>query len=188
MTTNYKLGIVGTRVILAVGLLLVQSVMANPLLFSRNQTATATTTKSYMTPGTATTTLVFDSNAGGDSFASDSATLFLQLTGSTTPSNAAVATTTFKVTFEYAHSILGTDCLTDQTLCDWYSDGIVATTTKLGWQTEKGVLVASTTPTKIFLDVPTPTRYVRANISVANITSNLNGAVWAQFIAQKQRQ
>lgn len=153
-------------------------VRANPLFFLIGQsanTSTATTTVSYMTPGTATTTIgSFDLGTGDSQFGADSAILALQLTGSTTPvAGSAVATTTYNVAIEQS-----------QDAVDWYYNGAISTTTTLGWETVSGSLIASTTPTKITVSVPTATRYVRAVISIP--AGSTNGAVWAQFIARRQ--
>lgn len=161
---------------------------ANPSFFVRSQSATATSTVSYMTPGTATTTIPsFDLGVSGAQGA-DSAVLALQFTGSTTPNNSAVATTTYNVAIEYS-----------QDNVDWYSDSYsqFGTTTvaqnittqtsrsiSLGTQTIKGSLIASTTPTKVVINVPSPMRYVRAIISVA--IGSTNGSVWGEFVAKRQ--
>ena len=127
----------------------------------------------YMSPLVGTTTIAFDSMANGNPYGVESAILALQFTGSTTPTNVSVATTTYNVNIEYS-----------QDSVDWYSESKVSTTTTLGWETIGGVLIASTTPTKIFVDVPTPTRYTRAIITIP--AGSTNGAVWAEFIARKE--
>src|SRR3990167_8149492 len=158
MTINYlKYGIVSVLILAIIVMFSVSFVQANPSFFIRQNDGTgttATTTKlGYLTPGTATTTVYFVSQANGNPFGAESAILALQLMGSTTPANTAVATTT-----------------------------------QLGWQTNNGVLVASTSATKEFITVPTPTRYTRAVISVStSVTSNLNGSVWGEFIAKKEQ-
>lgn len=173
---------------------------ANPSFFLRNQTANATTTLSYLTPGAATsTTPTFDLGAGGGQ-GGDSAILALALTGSTTPSNATFATTTYSVAIEYSQGGNGNDCVATPTSCDWYADGMFPATTTtsvgisgtkvhtitLGTETLNGIKLASTTPTKVLYEVPAPTRYVRAVISVVPGANATNGAVWAEFIAKRQ--
>jgi len=191
MTINYlKYGIVSVLILAIIVMFSVSFVQANPSFFIRQNDGTgttATTTKlGYLTPGTATTTVYFDAQANGNPFGAESAILALQLMGSTTPANAAVATTTFNVALEYAQA--GENCISAPTSCDWYPNFVLATTTQLGWQTNNGVLVASTSATKEFITVPTPTRYTRAVISVStSVTSNLNGSVWGEFIAKKEQ-
>ena len=186
MTINLKYTAISALILAIVLMFGVSFVKANPSFFIRQNNGTTTTATStplgFLTPGTATTTVYFDSLANGNPFGAESAILALQLTGSTTPNNVAVATTTYSVLLEYAQA--GSNCITAPTSCDWYSKHTVATTTKLGWQTEKGVLVSSTTPTKIFMDVETPTRYTRAVISIP--AGSTNGSFWAEFVAKKQ--
>lgn len=187
MIMNLKYTAVITLILAIVMMFSVSFVQANPSFFIRQNNGVSTTATStmlgYLTPGTATTTIYFDSQANGNPYGAESAILALQLTGSTTPvAGSTVATTTYKIGIEYAQA--GENCITSPTSCDWYSDSSFATTTTLGWQTEKGVLVASTTPTKIFVDIPTPTRYTRTIISIP--AGSTNGAVWAEFVAKKE--
>jgi hypothetical protein len=196
-----KYGILSAGILSLVLTFSVSFTKANPSFFLRGRSAALTTTLNYMTPGAATSTIgslasdgtvlgYLDLGQGGAQGA-DSAVLALQFTGSTTPSNAAVATTTFSVAIEYS-----------QDNVDWYSDsysGFGTTTVAqnfttqhtqtvtLGTQLLNGVLVASSTATKILFNVPTPTKYVRAIVSIpTNVTNNLNGAVWGSFVAKRQ--
>lgn len=153
----------------------VSFVKANPSFFIRSGNGATSTPLGFLSPGAATTTIpVFDLGVGGAQGA-DSAILALQFTGSTTPTTAAVATTTYNVALEYSQDNI-----------DWYSStgGGFATTTTLGTQTLNGTLIASTTPTKIFLVVITPTRYIRGLISIPN--GSTRGSVWGEFIAKRQ--
>lgn len=158
---------------------------ANPSLFTTNQTATATTTVTYITPGLATTTLSYDSNLlGGDSFASNGAALVVHFSGSSSAS-------ILNIDLQYSHDNI-----------NWYSiaggsdidNGIGSTSpsmtnpTVVTWQfassTQDKLTVTngnSATSTRL-LNVDMPTRYVRAIFYM----QTGNGAVWAQFIAQKQ--
>lgn len=162
---------------------------ANPSFFIRNGNGATTTPLGYLSPGTGTTTIsAFDLGRSGNQGA-DSAILALQFTGSTTPSaGSLVATTTYNIAIEYS-----------QDSVDWYSDMYSAfgTTTvsqnisaplvraiTLGTQTTLGRVVSSTTPTKILINVPSPTRYVRAFVTIP--TGSTNGSVWGEFIAKRQ--
>ena len=155
---------------------------ANPLEFLVENSATgsisaSTTALGYLSPGAGTTTVAYDSyNYGNaDQYATNALSLVLQFTGSTTPINGTVATTTYNVAIEYSQDNL-----------DWYTanGGLLATTTALGWETSKGVLIASTTPTKLLLNLTAPTRYVRAIVSIP--LGSTNGSVWGEFIGQKE--
>ena len=163
------------------------SAFANPLSFSRTQTATATTSPVYMTAGTATTTLTHDFGTGNN-FSGDSASLLVQLAGSSTA-------TVLNIDVEYS-----------QDGADWYA-------TSIGWNADVGVSTTSpalgplqqiafqfasstinrsvvtnansATSTRI-VKIPTPTRFVRAILTLA--TGSTRGAVWAEFIGKKQNQ
>ena len=173
MTLNLKYTAIFGLVLAVVLMFSVSFVKANPSFFIRSGNGTPSIPVGYLSPGAATTTITaFDLGVGGAQGA-DSAILTLQFTGSTTPFNSRVATTTYQVVLEYS-----------QDNSDWYSLNAVATTTTLGWQTVKGVLIASTTPTKTYVTVPTPTRYVRGIITIP--AGSTNGSVWGEFIAKRQ--
>lgn len=159
---------------------------ANPSYFQVPvQTATATTTVTYMTTGAATTTLTFDSyyiNSLGTNTKTDSITLFTQFLASSTAS-------VLGINFEYS-----------QDGVDWYSNnlsfGNTATTSSviylqppssLSWtfasSTTNGVLQATTTPEKKAVTVQLPTRFVRAIYTLTGTP----GAIWAQFIPSRER-
>jgi len=176
---------------------------ANPLQFNAGaKTATATTTLTYMTPGTATsTTLVYDSyEIDGknqtnqyNTWVPDKAHLLLQVNASSTAS-------VFRVDLEYSN---GTNCQTTPSACDWYGDGMFATTTNpvslnakeyLQWTfasstiggvpTSTGLTGASVTNNRDnrIIEIPVPLRFVRAVISV----TGANGAVYAEIQPLKQ--
>lgn len=166
---------------------------ANPSFFNRKGTnaTLATSTQAFITPGAATSTLTYDLGLGAAQGA-DSAILALAFTGSSTPSNSALATTTYNVSIEYSQDGI-----------DWYGDGMFPSTTTpnvgvgaakthsitLGTQTTGGSLIGSTTPTRVLFEVPTPTRYVRAVFSIPlqlNGTNNANGALYAEFVSKRQ--
>lgn len=163
---------------------------------------TATTTVAYMTPGAATTTYYMNT----DLYASKGVNqleFVLQVIGSSTPFASLTSTTTVNVAFEYAQS--NGDCITNPNACDWYSDttGDIASTTysglsitapkvhtlTLGTNTINGLPVATTSPTRRAIDVPMPTRYVRAVVTLPTFNGavlNTNGSVWGAFIAKKE--
>lgn len=158
---------------------------ANPSFFTTNQTATATTTPSYLALGSGTTTLSYDASLiTGDSFASNGAALLVNFSGSSSA------------------SILNIDIQYSQDNINWYSiaggsdidNGIGSTSpsmtnpTVVTWQfassTQDKLAITngnSATSTRL-INVDMPTRYVRAIFSIQTGA----GAVWAQFIAQKQ--
>lgn len=159
---------------------------ANPLRFPATvSTAAATTSPTYMTPGTATSTITYDAWAnGGGSQAFDKATLLLQMTASST-------STTYNVSVEYSQDGI-----------DWYSDALLQSTTATSTQsysvatpisysvkyastTPGGGLVLATSNTALrAITVPTPTRYVRVFTALA--LGGTNGAIWQQIVGQKQ--
>ena len=161
---------------------------ANPSVFNQDSgtngcvTAAATTTLSHMTPGAATTTL--NCALKGDDYAANKAYLIVISNASSSPDTA------FRVDLEFSHdSTTGTDGT-------WFADFIDAK----GTTTPSGVRnlnvanafvwgnVASTSSnfrTKIF-EIPVPTKYMRAVISIPVGTVNLNGAVWAKIVTQKE--
>ncbi len=131
-------------------------------------TTTATTTRTQLFPGTATTTFAYDTYSGGIAQPADTATLLLQQTASSAPA-------LLSVTFEYS-----------QDGVDWYGDSLdIATTsifvsmaqnTTYQWQS------SSTAVQKKAITVKTPTRYVRALFSASNATTS----VWAQIVPKRE--
>lgn len=163
------------------------------------QSASATTSPSFMTPGTATTTVVYDSfqingtnqsQGGSSAFATDEAVLLVQMTASST-------FTQMNISFEYSNDRV-----------DWYQDNLLAmpaqeaTTTptrsiasanSVVWRYAsstpgQGVVSATNNLDMKALTVPTPTRYVRAIFTLATTSGAFidNGAVWAQFVPKKE--
>lgn len=155
------------------------------------KTATATTTPAVMTPGTGTSTVVYDSyNINGTNEQTtgvvsdtDEAALLVQFTASSTASK-------LKIAYEYSQDDV-----------DWYQDGITilfaSSTTgiistnipnSMSWTFAStsvggaGILASNNFATEI-LPVVTPTRYVRAVIS----DTGANAEVWAQFVPKKQQ-
>lgn len=172
-------------------------VQANPSFFVYGQnTAVATSTVVYMTPGTATTTLIQPTVTNGNPTVMNTATFLVQFTGSSTASN-------INIEFEYATAFSGTNCQTTPASCDWYKDGlygangvISTTTTPVGLGTRNVYnLPFSTTPlagqsgtatrTNKILNVQTPAQYVRAVITMP--AGSANGAIWAEWLPLKQQ-
>jgi hypothetical protein len=168
---------------------------ANPLFFvSSAQTATATSTLTFMTPGTATTTLYFDSSVGAPGKAVDKAVLLTQLTASST-------NTKLNIGVEYSNGVAGTDCTLVPTACDWYADeqqnSVTATTSQAyqigtpitySWTyastTQGGAAVGNSNIGLKVITLPMPTRYTRVFYSLG--IGGTNGAVWGQIIPQRQ--
>lgn len=149
---------------------------ANPSSVSATvQTATATTSPAYMTPGTATSTLTFDAYAntgyGGLNTIADKAALLMQFTGSSTSA-------VLGIKYEYSQDGI-----------DWYTNfmlgpaGLSTTTavTNLATPTSITWTYSAATP-KAIITVPTPTRYVRAVFSI----TGANGSIWAQVAPVKE--
>jgi hypothetical protein len=154
-----------------------KTVSANLAYFLRVESATATSTLSYMTPGTATTTISIDGGAS----ALDSALLTFQYTASGTAP-------VLKARVEYSSDKI-----------DWYPQMTAigqATTTliatpfleysfTLSTTTDNG---GSGTSARVHgsLDIPTPTRYTRVKFYVP--ASGGNGALYTELTAKKQSQ
>lgn len=184
MTTKNKIliGLFGVGVVAAA--ISPFFVSASPLYFpSTSKTATATSTLSYMTPGTATSTLAYDSYTAGDNFKTDMASLLVQTTAS---SSSAV----FNISIEYSQDGI-----------DWYQDNLssfqasstpgttnVSKFNSLTFTAASSTIdgVLSNAPQSRVINVMMPTRFVRAVISVG--IGSANGAVWAQWIPAKQIQ
>lgn len=155
---------------------------ANPSYFVRCQTASATTTVAYMSPGAATTTLTMPSsqcNMSGVT-AVDSAILHIQYTASSTGPT---------LVFRVEHSQDGVD---------WYPETVAlaanATSTQLSGDsaTYKWIMATSTdnggsgTSARLMRSytITTPTAYTRVIFSVP--ASGGNGALWASLVAKEQ--
>lgn len=147
------------------------------------QTATATSTITYMSPGVATTTLTLDTYSSGNPRLAYNATLLIQFVGTSTA------------------SILNTNIQYSQDGIDWYQDGgsltnNFATTTKpfdIGQVNTFNYTFSSTSPSlgaaisatsTRAVRVNTPTRYVRALFTMP--IGSANGAIWAQFVPIKE--
>ena len=178
---------------LSVYFISIQVVSANPSFFLRSvSSSVGTSTITYMTPGAATTTEVFDTGASGAGSV-DSAVLAIQFTASSTAS-------TLAWRYEYSQGGSGLSCVVTPDSCDWYPEdeelsSLATSTVHVRTFSEHTWLFASSTPggaavatstsraTKM-VNVPTPTRYVRAVFYVP--AGSLNGAVWKEFISKRQ--
>ena len=170
-------------------------VMANPQFFqTESGTAAATSTVSYMTPGTATTTLVIDS--------------FKLVQSSTeTPNPTAYNALSLAIQFEATStsSSLARYYEYSSDNIDWYPENEVTTinaTTTIEIQHRKLYqfsFPATSTPLSNaelpvtngkarvhkIVDVPILARYVRVNFYIP--VGSTNGAVWAEFMPRKER-
>lgn len=164
---------------------------ASPTFVQVNSTASATSTLTYLTAGTATTTLVYDSykyNGTGEINGKQTFTLGVQFTGSSTASALA---------WRYEYSNNG-NCEGDEDACDWYLGNINtnenATSTFYSlYQTHNLIHASSTMGTMTnaqdrmenIFEVPIMARYVRAVFYVP--VGRGNGAFWAEAIGIKPR-
>jgi len=155
--------------------------LANSSFFLPNTpTATATTTVAYMTPGTGTTTLSYDSFQGGQYRSTDKSVMLIQFTASSTLGI---------LNWRYEYSVDGVD---------WYGDSLnvststsvqsafnVAPFTTYTWTYASSTLGTSVSGTAFkAVTVPTPTRYFRA-VFTDPIGAG-NASVWAQFVPQRE--
>lgn len=181
---RFELGAIAIFAVICLVLSSWTFVKANPSYFTRANgilcgSLTATTSPTFMTAGTATTTVTFDSGCA-TSNSQDSSVLSMQLTASST-------NTKLAVNFEYSQDNI-----------DWYQSNLSAQATTTPVQdisTAQSYLwsFASTTPglgapagTRQMktIVVPTPTRYVRAVFTIPS--GSTNGAIWAEFDAKRQ--
>lgn len=179
---KYKLPII----LIAIGLIAFATVsFAMPSFFPTNaSSAVATTTLNYFTPGTATTTIVYDvyslagtnQTSSGNRYAADKATLLLQFTASSTSS-------VLVSTVEY--SMDGIDWYQNNT--ETYAAGAIAvaipnTYTWTFASTTSNGLIQLTKNNKA-ITIATPTRFVRVVLSM----TGANGAAWAAIQPMKQQ-
>jgi len=198
MKKKYIAGLIGL-VLLVVG----ATVYANPKFFlSRTATAVATTTVSYMTPGTSTTTLTYDtwSNPDNSTIIRNERlaqlSLGVQIHASSTVDNA--TSTRLQWHYEYSNDNV-----------DWYPESVFshtnnATTTVDITDFHQYELLTSSSSVSGFsitdafrdyriVDVPVLTRYIRVifslkddSVGIAGLEPENNGAVWAEFIPLKE--
>ena len=171
---------------------------ANPIRQAPpSSTASATTSPTFMTPGTATTTVYLDSFAGGSTQQYDAVSLLTQLFASSTA-------TTLNMTVEYSDGVAGVDCTATPTACDWYQDATIAMTNAstsqpyaisnnslntYSWTyastTQGGAAGVATSNRGLkAINIPVTTRYVRVFYTLA--IGGTNGAVWGKLVPFKQ--
>lgn len=160
-------------IILAVSLSIAwaSSARANPYDINQSN-VTATTSVTYIAPGTATSTQTYDSYAGGNSNASSDGVLLVQFVASSTSS-------VLNIAVQYSMNGI-----------DWYGDDLL---TSLNSTTSpvKSINVdntytwtaAGTATTSKAILIPTPTRYARAVIGITGAA----GAVWSDIVARKEQ-
>lgn len=173
MNNKFKIAISVGILSLLSAFLIVRISHANPAAFSTGvQTAAATTSPAYMGIGTGTSTLTYNSSISGNPLKPDSSALLIQFAASSTSA-------VLNISIQYSQDGI-----------DWYNDNIsnnVATTTipiNLSVASSYTWKAAGTATTGVIINVPTPTRYVRA---VSSLTGAA-GAVWEQFVPNKQIQ
>ena len=165
---------------------------ANPQFFVKTApTATATSTISYMTGGTATTTLTFDaylvdqSKTDQNPIALDGLALAIQFHASSAP------LTTLKWRYQYSqdnkdwyyeNADLNINASTTNVVADFHEYSWLQISTSTAYSATGNS--TSSLAMKI-VDVPTPTRYIRAQFYI--LPGTTNGGVWAEFIPKKQR-
>jgi hypothetical protein len=162
---------------------------ANPSMFTAGTTtkSAATTSPAFMTPGTGTSTLIYDAHAqtfsGGQTFKTDAVGLLIQFTASGTLS-------TLNLNLEYSQdgidwyrnfvadpSQFGTTTIAARIAAPFSTTWTYATSSPLG-----GASAADQHRATAAMIIPSPFRYTRL---VSSITG-ANGAVWAQFVPFKE--
>ena len=145
----------------------------------------ATSTITYMTPGTATTTLTYDSFHSGQS-ATNGIALLLQVTASTSQ-------TQFNINEEYSQD--GIDWYQgNATVAGAYGYATTSLPVNIGQVAQYQWQYSTSTPglgangafqntDNRIINLPTPTRFIRAIITLK--IGGANGGVWAQLIPMK---
>lgn len=184
------------------GIIAINTAHANPSQFvGTTQTATASTSPAFMTPGTGTTTLVYDTfnTSTGNFYVNNLTELLLQFIASSTASQ-------LNVNLEYANGYqngIAIDCVANPNGCDWYEDNTTnlngfATTTpnnimaiipQYQWKFASSTVGQLATPAgnnraTRALSINVPTRYVRAVFTCA--AGGAGCAVWGQFVPVKE--
>lgn len=180
---KYKLGII-IGIIGILGVVFgfgIQKVKANPSYFLQSSgTASATSTGTYMSAGNATTTETLDSFTGTFQGV-DSAALLVQLTGSSTASVINIAIERSQDGNDwYADTYITTASSSPNaiTLNNLYSYSLTYASTTVG-----GAAGTTGNLTRV-INVPTPTRYTRAVITMPS--GSTRGQVWQKFIGKRQ--
>lgn len=156
---------------------------ANPSFFLQNQTV-ATTSPTFITAGVATSTSSFDLGASGAQGA-DSAVLLSCMTASSTNTQVAVA-----YEFSTDNQTWFANNLASSTSLNLYTNGYATNqnflwnfaSTSIGGGGQKGL----TYDCRSF-PMPTPTRYIRAILSMPTGNANSPGvAIWSNIVAKRQ--
>ena len=165
----------------AVAMLFGVSVYANPSFYPvityLDGLTSATTTPKYLTPGTATSTMVVNSYANNSSNTKfDAGYLAIQYTGS---SSAAVIDYTVEFSMD-GIDYFGEDVLPDTTSLNQSTFNHSSTTPTHRW----GAGSATASTTRKMIEQKVPFRYQKYTFSVPiGVT---NGALWTQFVPVKQ--
>lgn len=194
--------VIATVILIAAATLGVGIVHANPSQFVTTvQTATASSSPVYMTPGTATSTVVYDTyqQSTGNFYTVNAIELLTQLTASSTSSQINIA-------FEYSNGYSNgnaIDCTVLPAGCDWYQDTATnvqgyATSTlpfslnqipQYQWRFASSTIgqqapgVLNNRDTRA-VALKVPTRYVRVIYTCA--IGGANCGVWGQFVPAKE--
>lgn len=197
------IAIIGFIAVVALLFVSVHIAKANPSQFvGTTQTASATSTGAFQTPGTATSTLVYDTfnQATGNNYTANTVELLWQLSASST-------NTTSNLNLEYSNGYGSNgavlDCVASPTSCDWYEDtgtnqsGFATSSTQqrldtvaqYQWKFASSTIaglpagVTNARATRA-LHIMAPTRYVRAVFTCA--LGGTNCTQWAQFTPSKE--
>lgn len=147
---------------------LVPKAHANPFQFVPTvQTALATTSPAYLAPGTATSTLIYDSFTQGQIKAADKGVLLLQTAASSTSS-------VYTIAVSYSQD--GIDYYQDNTLL------ATSTITNVGTAQTFTFTAAGTATTSRAIPLTFPTRFVKVTASITGAA----GAAWQQILPQRQ--
>jgi len=190
---TYKLRLIGI-----VAVIIVTLVSASFILVGADATrfpcgaslATATTTVTYQSAGNSTTTIVYDAyclggtnqSYTGDNNPADSAVLLLDRTASSTLSQTRVEYEYSMDGIDWYKDRLSYDALNSTTTSPFFTGGVTLT-----WQfasTTFGGQSGALTRDSISIPVETPTRYVRAIITVP--VGALNSSIWGRVVPKKE--
>ena len=190
---NYKLPLLLALIaVLCLSISFAAITRANPSQILLSASAAATTTVTYMTPGAATTTPVFDTQSDLER-STDNAELLVWM-------NATNTTSAIDLYPQYSDGSPQINCATTPTLCNWYfavDPPNYATTTveadiskpaKYRWtfastSPDLSAAAANASTTRA-IGIKTPTRYVRVLIVVP--VGAGNAAVWTEWAGKKQ--
>lgn len=169
------IGIVTAFVLVSL-LMHVYQAKANPSEFTVIRSATASTTRTYLSSSGTYVTPAYDS-FNGDPNAADSAVLLTEFEASSTSS-------VLGIRFQYSAGGANLDCVAAPTTCDWFDDNLVSatSTTNISSANSYTWVAASTATTSKAIVMPTPTRYVRAVYTM----SGAAGAIWNSMVIKKQ--